>query len=126
MLLRGCSFELSVSSAHGMNRVQLAYDLQHAEAVWGLGVQFRHFNLRNHCIPAFISEQGIGRGAPETQPISRALDSLGGGAGGNDYTTCVPPVSTTPGGEERRMLRCTWQVRLLGFGSQLCRVRAGA
>ncbi|KAL1526228.1 hypothetical protein AB1Y20_014952 [Prymnesium parvum] len=84
------SFTLNVSSTHThtrMNRAQLVSHLDNATAVWGLGVQFRHFNLRGHCVPAFISEQGIGRGAAETQPISTVLNALGCGAGGNDYTT---------------------------------------
>ena len=88
------SFALSVTgrTAHGQdsrapNRAQLTKALGKSVAVWGLGVQFRHFNLRGHCVPAFISEQGIGRGAPETQPMSFMLNVLGGGAGGNDYTT---------------------------------------
>ena len=88
------NFVLAVSgrTTHGQdvrapNRAQLTQMLGSSEAVWGLGVQFRHFNLRGHCVPAFISEQGIGRGAPETQPMSYMLNVLGGGAGGNDYTT---------------------------------------
>ena len=75
------------------NRAQLSADLAGARAVWGLGVQFRHFNLRGHCVPAFVSEQGIGRGAPETQPMTAILNMLGGGAGGNDYTTYASSAS---------------------------------
>ena len=83
------------------NRVQLTHDLgaglpptrRSGIAVWGLGVQYRYFNMRGHCVPSFVSEQGIGRGAPSTQPLTTLLNALNGGAGGNDYTTYAASAS---------------------------------
>ena len=49
--------------------------------------------MRGHCAPVFVSEQGIGRGAPSTQPLSSMLDALAGGSGGNDYTTYAASAS---------------------------------
>jgi len=43
--------------------------------------------MKGHCVPVFVSEGGIGRGAPGTQPITLLLNILGGGNGGNQYTT---------------------------------------
>ena len=50
---------------------------------------------------AVVSEQGIGRGARETQPVSLLLNTLGHGAGGNAYTTYAASASfvSSAGGE---------------------------
>ena len=90
-------------SAEAPNRIQLVQDLgtgaardgapsptggaQSELAVWGLGVQYRHYNMYGHCVPVWVSEQGIGRGAPSTQPLTAFLNAFGSMAGGNDYTT---------------------------------------
>ena len=51
---------------------------------------------------AVVSEQGIGRGARETQPVSLLLNAIGHGAGGNAYTTYASSASfvSSTGGEE--------------------------
>lgn len=97
-------FELRLSGATAAhaNRVQITHDLgagvppghgADEVAVWGLGVQYRYFNLRGHCVPSFVSEQGIGRGSPSTQPLSVILDHFKGGGSGNDYTTYAASAS---------------------------------
>ena len=88
-------FDIEISSVvETINRAQLAYDLgANTRAVWGLGIQYQHFNLRGHCVPAFVSEQGVGRGAPGTKTLSWLLDTFGGGAGGNEYTTYASSAS---------------------------------
>ena len=50
---------------------------------------------------AVVSEQGIGRGARETQPVSLILNTIGHGAGGNEYTTYAASASfvSSEGGE---------------------------
>lgn len=62
-------------------------------AVWGLGVQFRHYNMLGHCVPVFVTEGGIGRGSSATQPLTLLLNALAGGSGGNDYTTYAASAS---------------------------------
>lgn len=42
-----------------LNRVQLAHAAPEGVAYWGMGAQFTHFNLRGHCVPAFVSEQVV-------------------------------------------------------------------
>jgi len=51
---------------------------------------------------AVVSEQGIGRGARETQPVSLLLNAIGHGAGGNAYTTYASSASfvSSTGDEE--------------------------
>ena len=53
------------------------------------------------CVRAVVSEQGIGRGARETQPVSLLLNTIGHGAGGNAYTTYAASASfvSSAGGE---------------------------
>ena len=51
---------------------------------------------------AVVSEQGIGRGARESQPVSLLLNAIGHGAGGNAYTTYASSASfvSSTGDEE--------------------------
>ena len=79
-------------AAARLNRAQLAFAAPNGP-LWGLGVQYRHFDLAGHRVPVFVSEQGIGRGAAETAPMSTLLNALAGGAGGNDYTTYAASAS---------------------------------
>ena len=89
------SLEVQGAAAGGgaLNRVQLGLGAPAGVAFWGMGAQFTHFNLRGHCVPAFVSEQGIFRGAAETQPWSWLLNTLGHGGAGNEYTTYASSAS---------------------------------
>jgi alpha-glucosidase len=84
------SFHLGLEggNAADANRVQLAGALSPTvPAVWGLGVQVTHFNMRGHCVPIFVTEGGVGRGTSYSRVLAPLLNMLAGGAGGNDYTT---------------------------------------
>ena len=88
-----------------LNRVQLALSAPDANATadaacWGFGAQFRHFNLRGHCVPTFVTEQGIFRNpddwsAPLSLVMTRLMNLVCAGSGGNDYTTSTASAAFT-------------------------------
>ena len=113
-------FELRIVSSRGLQRAQLAFAAPaspasaseassgssssgsagssppppRAEPVWGTGVQFTHFNMRGHCVPVWVSEQGLGRSKPSVPWWLRAiLTQLASGATGDDYTTYAASAS---------------------------------
>ncbi|XP_047493998.1 sulfoquinovosidase-like [Penaeus chinensis] len=71
------------------NRVWLRLSADEDEKVYGGGEQYSYLNLRGRHFPIWTSEQGIGR---DGGIISNVTD-IGGGAGGEYYTTYWPEPS---------------------------------
>ena len=128
--VRPLLFELGVAGHAGsaeLNRAQLRLHLGGAPAVWGVGAQFTHFNLRGHCVPAFVSEQGIGRAIPFAHHstwrgqrlMTWLLNAFGGGAGGNAYTTYASSASFTTSAGAGLVLSSS-ELALFDFGSGGC------
>ena len=114
-------FELKLHGPSHVNRAQLSFEAPRAadgaaSPIWGLGVQYRHFNLRGHCVPSFISEQGIGRGAPEQEPLGSIFNALSGGASGSDFTTYCGSASYVTGSGSGLVLHNT-ELVLFDLGS---------
>ena len=66
-----------------------------------------------------MSEQGIGRGAPQTQPLSDFLNVFHGGSGGNDYTTYAASSSYTTSAGTGLILENS-ELALFDLGSNGC------
>lgn len=89
---RQLAFDLSFPDTR-YNRAWLTYASEPDEHFFGFGEQFSHFDLKGKLVPAFVQEQGIGRGL---QPIT-SLVNLVAGAGGDWSTSyaCVPQYVTS-------------------------------
>lgn len=70
-----------------VSRTYLIQSSSASEQVFGMGVQFTHFNLKGGCVPVFTQEQGIGRGL---QPISFVLNVFAKYAAGSWPITYAP------------------------------------
>lgn len=66
------------------------------ERFFGMGAQYSCWDCRGHRVPILSREQGIGRGL---EPLTLVMNELGGGAGGDAYTTytAVPYFVTSRG-----------------------------
>ncbi|AFM14479.1 glycoside hydrolase family 31 [Turneriella parva DSM 21527] len=71
---------------HRFNRLQLVFQAEPDEHIFGGGEQFTHLDLRGKRLPMLTEEQGVGRGA---QPITAGAN-ITAGAGGSDVTTYAP------------------------------------
>ncbi|TGJ99631.1 alpha-glucosidase [Leptospira semungkisensis] len=69
-----------------LNRSYIRFRSDKEEAIYGLGEQFSHLNLKGKKPFLFSEEQGVGRG---DQPITWGAELLEG-AGGNEYSTYTP------------------------------------
>ena len=55
-----------------------------AEEVYGFGMTYSRWNLKNLTFPVITSEQGVGRGL---EPVTTAINAFGGEQGGDWHTT---------------------------------------
>lgn len=82
------NLELSfISEDPSVNRIFLRLSAEKEEAVWGMGEQFSHFNLRGKNYPVWTSEQGVGRN--KNTYITYQADALDK-AGGDYWWTFYP------------------------------------
>ena len=55
-----------------------------AEEIYGFGMTYSRWNLKNLTFPVITSEQGVGRGL---EPVTTAINAFGGEQGGDWHTT---------------------------------------
>ncbi|KAH8060170.1 alpha-1,4-glucosidase [Aureococcus anophagefferens] len=55
-----------------------------AEEIYGFGMTYSRWNLKNLTFPVIASEQGVGRGL---EPVTTAINAFGGEQGGDWHTT---------------------------------------
>jgi len=96
------AFHLDVAPARGdashrLNKVYLNFASTASKDFYGLGAQASFASLKNHSIPIFSREQGVGRGDVPITSIENANGSI---AGGNQFTTytAIPSYITSDGG----------------------------
>lgn len=75
------------------NRIYLQYEADPEEAIFGLGEQYTHSNLKGQRVPIWVEEQGIGAG---DQPITMIANTkIAGGTPFNTYAPIPFYLSTT-------------------------------
>lgn len=82
------SIELIFAPNGVFNRLWLRIAAEAKEHVYGCGEQYSNFDLRGRDFPLWVSEHGVGRN--KKTYVTFMADALGGGAGGDYYTTYFP------------------------------------